>query len=116
MPQTNLMSSSKKSGELLWIYRRFENRYFPILNLNDGVFFHHAYSLCYHEGMETPDFHGVNDKIRSKPYGDSHLYPQNQIWQIVGVVATRHSKGWRDFFCDLVIIENRRKQSENTSS
>jgi hypothetical protein len=66
--------------------------------------FYHAYSLCYHEGMGMPDFYGVNDKIRSKPYGDGHLYPQNQIWQIVSEVGTRHFKGWRDYFCELAII------------
>lgn len=65
--------------------------------------FYHAYSLCYHEGMETPDFYGVNDKIRSKPYGDSNLYPQSQIWQIISEVGTRHSKGWRDYYCELAL-------------
>ena len=71
--------------------------------------FYHAYSLCYHEGMGMPDFYGVNDKIRSKPYGDGHLYLQNQIWQIVSEVGTRHSKGWRDYFCELAIRKYKRE-------
>lgn len=66
--------------------------------------FYHAYSLCYHDGMGMPDYYGVNDKIRSRPYGDSTLYPQIEIWQIVSEVGTRHSKGWRDYFCELAII------------
>ncbi len=71
--------------------------------------FYHAYSLCYHEEMGMPDFYGVNDKIQSKPYGDGHLYPQNQIWQIVSEVGTRHSKGWRDYFCELAIRKYKRE-------
>jgi len=74
--------------------------------------FYHAYSLCYHEGMGIPDFYGVNDKIRSKPYGDGHLYPQNQIWQIVSEVGTRHSKGWRDYFCELAKRKYKRENLE----
>ncbi|MGE5458742.1 MAG: hypothetical protein ACM3RX_10345, partial [Methanococcaceae archaeon] len=61
---------------------------------------YHAFSLCPVE-MEMPDYIVVNDIIRSKPYGNSHYYPQIKSWQITDQVGKM--KGWRDFYCELAI-------------
>jgi hypothetical protein len=78
--------------------------------------FYHANSLCYREGIESPNYDDVNKMILTKPYGDGSLYPQNRIWQIVSEVGIIRFRAWRDYYCDLAIIENKRQQFKNLSS
>ena len=78
--------------------------------------FYHANSLCYNEGIESPNYDDVNKMILTKPYGDGSLYPQNRIWQIVSEVGIIRFRAWRDYYCELAIIENKRQQFKNLSS
>jgi len=65
--------------------------------------YYHAYSLCVNQGIESPDYDDVNKMISTKPYGDSSLYPQNEIWQIVGFPGDNDQNAYRDYYCELAI-------------
>ncbi len=68
--------------------------------------YYHAYCLCYHQGKVSPNFDDVNKMIGTKPYGDSSLYPQNQIWQIIGFPRATEHNLWRDYYCELAIWQH----------
>jgi len=74
--------------------------------------FYHADSLCYHRGIESPDYEDVNNMIRTKPYGDSSLYSQNSIWQFVHGHGDNYSITHRDYCCELA-IRRRELSKEN---
>jgi hypothetical protein len=65
--------------------------------------YYHAYSLCVNQGIASPDYDDVNKMISTKPYGDSSLYPQNEIWQIVGYPGDSDRNAYRDYYCGLAI-------------
>jgi hypothetical protein len=65
--------------------------------------YYHAYSLCVNQGIASPDYDDVNKMISTKPYGDSSLYPQNEIWQIVGFPGDADNNSYREYYCDLAI-------------
>jgi hypothetical protein len=75
--------------------------------------FYHAHSLCYHQGIESPTNEDVNKMISIKPYGDSQVYPQYEIWQIVGFLGDRDHNAYRDYYCGLAIWQHNvsKKQS-----
>ena len=80
--------------------------------------FYHAHSLCYNRGIKSPNYDDVNKMISIKPYGDSSLYPQNEIWQIVGFPGDSDHNEYRDYYCGLV-LRNReltKKQSEDIAN
>jgi hypothetical protein len=41
--------------------------------------------------------------ISTKPYGDSSIYPQNEIWQIIGFPGDNDKNAYREYYCDLAI-------------
>src|ERR1035437_1095210 len=69
--------------------------------------YYHAYSLCVNQGIASPDYDDVNKMIRTKPYGDSSLYPQNEIWQIVGFPGDNDQNAYRDYYCGLAIRKHK---------
>ncbi len=80
--------------------------------------FYHAHSLCYNHGIKSPTYDDVNKMISTKPYGDSSIYPQNAIWQIVGFLGNSDNNAYRDYYCGLA-IRNReltKKQSEDIAN
>ncbi len=78
--------------------------------------FYHAYNLCVHQGLKSPNFDDVNKMISTKPYGNSSVYPQTDIWQIVGFPGDRDHNAYRDYYCGLAIWQHEltKKQSEIT--
>jgi hypothetical protein len=69
--------------------------------------YYHAYSLCVNQGIASPDYDDVNKMISTKPYGDSSIYPQNEIWQIVGFPGDSDNNAYRDYYCGLVIRKHK---------
>jgi hypothetical protein len=65
--------------------------------------YYHAYSLCVNQGIASPDYDDVNKMISTKPYGDSSIYPQNEIWQIIGFPGDNDKNAYREYYCDLAI-------------
>jgi hypothetical protein len=69
--------------------------------------YYHVFSLCVQQGIESPDYDDVNKMISIKPYGDSSLYPQNEIWQIVGYPGDSDHNAYRDYYCGLAIWKHK---------
>jgi hypothetical protein len=69
--------------------------------------YYHAYSLCVNQGIASPDYDDVNKMISIKPYGDSSIYPQNEIWQIVGFPGDSDNNAYRDYYCGLAIRKHK---------
>ena len=65
--------------------------------------YYHTHCLCYHQGEKSPNYDDVNKMISTKPYGDSSIYPQSEIWQIVGFPGDLDHNSYRDYYCDLAI-------------
>ena len=65
--------------------------------------YYHSYCLCVQQGIASPDYDDVNKMISTKPYGDSSIYPQNEIWQIVGFPGDSDQNAYRDYYCGLAI-------------
>ena len=80
--------------------------------------YYHSYCLCVNQGIAAPDYDDVNKMISTKPYGDSSLYPQNEIWQIIGFLGDQDHNAYRDYYCGLAIWQHEvsKKQSDNDSS
>jgi hypothetical protein len=78
-------------------------KYLLSISKFERCLYYHAYSLCVNQGIESPDYDDVNKMISTKPYGDSSLYPQNEIWQIVGFPGDNDQNAYRDYYCDLAI-------------
>ncbi|MGA2408553.1 MAG: hypothetical protein ABSF81_17650 [Bacteroidales bacterium] len=93
-------------------------KYLLSISKFERCLYYHAYSLCVNQGIESPDYDDVNKMISTKPYGDSSLYPQNEIWQIVGFPGDSDHNVYRDYYCGLV-LRNReltKKQSEDIAN
>ena len=69
--------------------------------------YYHVFSLCVQQGIESPDYDDVNKMISIKPYGDSSIYPQNEIWQIVGFPGDLDHNAYRDYYCGLAIWKHK---------
>jgi len=69
--------------------------------------YYHAHSLCYYRGIKSPTYDDVNKMISIKPYGDSSIYPQNDIWQIVGYPGVSDLNAYRDYYCGLAILKHK---------
>jgi hypothetical protein len=65
--------------------------------------YYHTHCLCYHQGEKSPNYDDVNKMISTKPYGDSSIYPQSEIWQIVGFPGDSDQNAYRDYYCGLAI-------------
>jgi hypothetical protein len=78
-------------------------KYLLSISKFERCLYYHAYSLCVNQGIESPDYDDVNKMISTKPYGDSSLYPQNEIWQIVGFPGDNDQNAYRDYYCELAI-------------
>jgi hypothetical protein len=60
--------------------------------------YYHSYCLFVNQGVEAPNYDDVNKMISTKPYGDSSIYPQNEIWQIVGYPGDSDHNVYRDYY------------------
>lgn len=69
--------------------------------------YYHAHSLCYNRGIKSPTYDDVNKMISIKPYGDSSIYPQNEIWQIVGYPGDSDLNAYREYYCGLAIWKHK---------
>lgn len=69
--------------------------------------YYHSYCLCVQQGIASPDYDDVNKMISTKPYGDSSLYPQNEIWQVVSFPGDADINAYRDYYCDLAIRKHK---------
>jgi hypothetical protein len=80
--------------------------------------YYHSYCLFVNQGVEAPNHADVNKMISTKPYGDSSLYPQYEIWQIVGYTEDSDNNAYRDYYCGLTIRQREltKKQSEDIAS
>jgi hypothetical protein len=78
--------------------------------------YYHAYSLCVNQGIAAPDYNDVNKLISTKPYGDSSLYPQSEIWQIIGFPGDSDQNAYRNYYCDLAIWQHELKLAMDPST
>ena len=82
-------------------------KYIPSYSKFEKCLYYHAHSLCYNRGIISPIYDDVNKMISIKPYGDSSLYPQNGIWQIVGFPGDSDHNAYRDYYCGLAIWKHK---------
>jgi hypothetical protein len=92
----------KKHGKHSYI-----KKYLLSFSKFERCLYYHAYSLCVNQGIAAPDYDDVNNMISTKPYGDSSIYSQNEIWQIIGFPGDSDQNAYRDYYCGLAIWKHK---------